>query len=124
MRIRRRDVFWKKQLCRSWRHGCFFLLVLAIFCTLELALNAYDFSCLDFSFIISRILYGAGSGLVCSFEKHLASGSARIGIDTNYTNCDTGTVPVPILSTYICVISFCRRPPPPPPRFCFCWEGN
>jgi hypothetical protein len=96
----------------SWM---FFLLVLAIFCTLELALNAYDFSCLDFSFIISRILYGAGSGLVCSFEKHLASGSARIGIDTNYTNCDTGTVPVPILSTYICVISFCRRSPPPSP---------
>jgi hypothetical protein len=32
-----------------------------------------------------------------SKKNHLASGSARIGIDTNYTNCDTGSGPISIL---------------------------
>jgi hypothetical protein len=31
MRIRRRDVLRKKQLCRSWRHLCFFYLCLLFF---------------------------------------------------------------------------------------------
>jgi hypothetical protein len=63
--------------------------------------------------ILFRVPYGAGSGWVFSFEKHLASGSARIGINTSSTNCDTGTVPIPILSTYNCDYFLYSLPPPP-----------
>jgi hypothetical protein len=50
------------------------------------------FCCFDFVHDF-RIPYSPGSGWVLSFEKYPASGSACI--DTNYTNYDTGTVPIP-----------------------------